>query len=249
MKFSIIIATKNAAPYLRRCLNSVLSQEYGIYEIIIQDCASQDGTSEILEEFKGRIDLRSEKDSGVYDAWNRALARASGDWAIFLGADDCFAACDVLMQARAYLARMPEYTDFAYGALLTGRNAQIRTMIDRTEAEVYRIFLSSIGFPFPATFSRLAALKKYAFDARYRIAGDFDMAARAVRSDNIARLPLAVSYMEEGGLSTNKKFRRLLLAERSRVIRTHILPKAAMLLQTHLEYLRMEGAAAPHDTP
>jgi GT2 family glycosyltransferase len=244
MKFSVIIATKNAAPHLRRCLNSIFSQEYRSYEIIIQDCASEDGTLEILEAFKDRIDLRSEKDAGVYDAWNRASARASGDWAIFLGADDCFAARDVLMRAHAHLARMPEHTDFAYGALLTGRNAQISGLIDRSEAEVYRIFLSSVGFPFPAAFCRLATLQQYPFDPAYRIAGDFDMAARAVQRDNIARLPLTVSYMEEGGLSTNRKFRRLMLSERTRVIRTHILPKAAMLLQTHLEYLRKEEEAA-----
>jgi cellulose synthase/poly-beta-1,6-N-acetylglucosamine synthase-like glycosyltransferase len=241
MKFSIIIATKNAATHLRRCLNSIFSQEYGVYEIIIQDCMSEDGTLEILKEFKNRIDLRSERDSGVYEAWNRALARASGDWAIFLGADDCFADRDVLMRARAYLVRMPEHTDFAYGALLTGHNARILHMIDRTEAEVYRIFLSAVGVPFTATFCRLATLKQYLFDPSYRIAGDFDMVARAVRRDNVARLPLTVSYMEEGGLSTNKKFRRLLLSERVRVIRTHILPKAVMLLQTHLEYLGKEA--------
>ncbi|MDR1686776.1 MAG: glycosyltransferase [Desulfovibrio sp.] len=245
MKFSTIIATKNAAGHLRRCLNSIFSQEYQSYEIIIQDCASEDGTQEIVEElpegFKERIDLRSEKDSGVYDAWNRALARASGDWAIFLGADDCFADRDVLMRARADLVRMPEHTDFAYGALLTGRNGRVEGILERSPAEAYRILLSGMGFPFPATFCRLATLKQYAFDPSYRIAGDYDMVARAVRCDNIARLPLSVSYMEEGGLSTNKKFRDLMLSERVRVIRTHILPKAAMLLQTHLECLGKEG--------
>ncbi|MDR1946326.1 MAG: glycosyltransferase [Desulfovibrio sp.] len=241
MKFSIIIATRNAEARLRRCLNSVFSQDYRNYEIVVQDCASEDGTPAILEEFKDRINLRSEKDSGVYDAWNKALDRAQGDWAIFLGADDCFAAGDVLMQAHARLVRLPERTDFAYGSLLTGRDTRVGGIIDRSEAEVYRIFLSAIGFPFPATFTRLATLKKYAFDTSYRIAGDFDMAARAVERDNIARLPLTVAYMEDGGLSTNKKLYHLSLSERVRVIRTHILPKAAMLLETHLEYLGKEA--------
>jgi glycosyltransferase involved in cell wall biosynthesis len=304
MKFSIIIATRNAATYLRRCLNSIVSQQYvaihsrlhpptgsvpadgnrpacplpegrpeqaqgrkgrpgiagrqaGISEerdsdherisgeILIQDCMSEDGTLEVAEAFRDRLDIRSEKDAGVYDAWNRALDRASGEWAIFLGADDCFAAGDVLMRAGALLARLPEHTDFAYGALLAGRNGRAERRIDRTEADVYRIFLSSIGFPFPAAFSRLATLRRYAFDTGFRIAGDFDMAARAVKRDNIARLPLTVTYMEEGGLSTNKKFRHLLLSERVRVIRAHILPKAAMLLQTHMEYLRKENMPAP----
>jgi glycosyltransferase involved in cell wall biosynthesis len=240
MKFSIVIATRNAASHLRRCLNSVFSQKYENYEIVVQDCLSRDGTLKILEKFSDRIDLRSEKDSGVYDAWNRALNRASGDWVIFLGADDCFVAGDVLLHARAHLARLPEYVDFAYGALLTGRNARIQGVIDRTEADVYRVFFSSVGFPFPATFSRFATLKKYVFDTSYRIAGDFDMAARAVKRDNIARLPMAVTYMEKGGLSTNKKLHHLSLSERVRVIRAHILPKTTMLLEAHLEYLRRE---------
>ncbi|MDR2825361.1 MAG: glycosyltransferase [Deltaproteobacteria bacterium] len=238
--FSIIIATKNSEKYLPRCLSSILAQEYRGCEIIVQDGASTDGSLQLLEQYKNKIRLVSEPDSGIYNAWNKALTRAAGDWAIFLGADDCFAASQVLQQAQGHLANLGEAIEFAYGSLVRGRNMAPRYIIDSPLSTVYYSFLGNMGFPFAATFIRLSTLRRHGFDESYKIAGDLDFAARAISDSNIARIPVCVTYMEKGGLSDRPEHRDLLERERIRAIRQHIAPKAAMLAQAYIRHFCLE---------
>lgn len=88
-KISIVIATFNAADTLQQCLDSVYSQTHQNNEIIVIDGASTDRTVDILKSNSERIYYwRSEKDNGIYYAMNKALDYITGDWIIFLGADD-----------------------------------------------------------------------------------------------------------------------------------------------------------------
>ena len=86
---SIIIVTYNAGKYLRDCLSSVFNQSFKNIEILIIDGYSTDNTLQILKEYDQFITYwLSEPDSGVYDAMNKGVKKAVGDWLIFLGADD-----------------------------------------------------------------------------------------------------------------------------------------------------------------
>lgn len=86
---SIIIATFNAEKYLCRCLNSIIYQKDDSIELLIIDGKSTDSTLEIIDQYKSFIDYCiSEKDCGIYDAWNKGVSKAKGDWIMFLGADD-----------------------------------------------------------------------------------------------------------------------------------------------------------------
>ncbi|WP_207424482.1 glycosyltransferase family 2 protein [Desertivirga brevis] len=88
-KISIIIVTRNAASTLQSCLNSIYSQRYSNVEIIIQDGASTDQTVDILKSNSHRLFCwKSEPDRGIYDAMNKAIDEVTGNWVIFLGADD-----------------------------------------------------------------------------------------------------------------------------------------------------------------
>ena len=230
MKFSIIIATYNSEALLERALLSVLNQSYPHVEVIVQDGASTDETIDILKRCGSRVNWRSEPDTGVYDAWNKALDRASGDWALFLGSDDLLLDKDILVRCVRHLKRLPPHILFAYGAMVSGTNGQVTELVNRSLMEVYRRFAANMAICFPATFVRLAAAKQGKFDPSYKIAGDFDFVARYLRSDNIARLPLIVSYMERGGLSTNPVTNCLMMDERGTVLYKHILPKAQELV-------------------
>jgi glycosyltransferase involved in cell wall biosynthesis len=88
MQYSIVIAVMNGAKTLRQTLGSVFTQSYPGWEVIVQDGGSTDGTLDILRGCGNHLDWRSGPDSGIYDAWNKAAERASGDWVLFLGADD-----------------------------------------------------------------------------------------------------------------------------------------------------------------
>jgi glycosyltransferase involved in cell wall biosynthesis len=86
---SVIIATFNAARTLRNCLESIVVQKSELIELLVIDGGSSDGTQAILAEYGSQIDfIVSEMDRGIYDAWNKGIANAHGEWILFIGADD-----------------------------------------------------------------------------------------------------------------------------------------------------------------
>ncbi|MEQ1667696.1 MAG: glycosyltransferase [Sulfuriferula sp.] len=87
---SIIIAVYNGKATLQQCIDSVVQQTYSNKELIIIDGGSKDGTVELLEENRNKFSYwESEPDRGIYNAWNKGLTQAKGEWICFLGAD-CF---------------------------------------------------------------------------------------------------------------------------------------------------------------
>lgn len=241
--YSVITAVYNGAASIGRLAASVLEQRYPHVEWIVQDGGSTDGTLDRLRGCAGdaRVRIASAPDSGVYDAWNRALERATGDWAIFLGADDAFASPQALVQCHRHLRLLPPEVELAFGALMLGSKGQADTLLNRTLASAYHAFLSDIGIPFPATFIRLPLLRRERFDPGFRIAGDFDFAARAVNGENLARIPVIVSYMEKGGIS-QQKGNCTLLEERLRVLFHRVAPKARLFMEASANHL-MEASA------
>ena len=231
MKYSIITAVRNGEKYISRLMTSVFNQSYPHIEWIVQDGGSTDGTLDILRPHADRIKLASEPDSGIYDAWNRALDRATGDWVIFLGADDFFVSRHSISQCHRHLRALEPETVMAFGALLRGHDGKIKSLLNRTIYRMYNGFLSDMGVPFPATFTRVPVLQKERFDASYKIAGDFEFAARILTDSNIARLPVIVSFMEMGGVSDNAG-NPTLFEERGRVLLSQIAPKARYLVET-----------------
>ena len=98
-KFSIITVTYNAEKVLEDTIQSVISQTYHHIEYIIVDGASKDGTISIINRYRPHIHtVVSEPDKGLYDAMNKGIALASGDYLCFLNAGDCFHEDDTLQQ-------------------------------------------------------------------------------------------------------------------------------------------------------
>lgn len=113
MKFSIIIPTFNSANTLRRALDSIISQTLKDWEVLIMDGVSTDPTLDIAKSYNdNRIHIFSEPDNGVYDAMNKGIDNASGEWLYFLGSDDYLLNKDVLNQIFSHI---PEKCDVFYG--------------------------------------------------------------------------------------------------------------------------------------
>lgn len=228
MKFSIVMATLNGAETLRPTLVSIFEQTCSSWEIIVQDGGSTDGTCEMLKKYEKLLNWRSEPDTGVYDAWNKALARVTGDWVLFLGADDLFMHKHALAQCRKHLAALPEHIQFAYGGLIHELQDQSGNKLTYTRSlrNVYHEFLHSMGLTFTSTFIRASLFETHSFDTGFTIAGDYDFCARLLTRSNLARLPVWVSYMRKGGLSSNPETFNILQQERERVLRTRVAPRA-----------------------
>ena len=113
---SIITITYNAERWLERTMRSVLVQTCTEYEYIIVDGGSKDGTGDIIKrlepEFAGRLHWKSEPDKGLYDAMNKGIARAKGDFLWFVNAGDEIYAADTLAHV---VATAKDDTDIVYG--------------------------------------------------------------------------------------------------------------------------------------
>lgn len=87
MRFSIIIPAYNAEAYLKRCLDSILSQNYSDYEVIVIDDGSTDGTASILKQYP-QVKIISQTNHGMASARNRGMEMAQGDYILFVDSDD-----------------------------------------------------------------------------------------------------------------------------------------------------------------
>jgi glycosyltransferase involved in cell wall biosynthesis len=108
---TIITATYNASEYLARTINSVRNLTYDNVEWIIVDGGSTDGTIELIKQNEDVIDYWvSEADRGIYDAWNKGILLAKGDWISFIGAGDCYIpeAIDIYINAIRVSVSTPE---------------------------------------------------------------------------------------------------------------------------------------------
>jgi glycosyltransferase involved in cell wall biosynthesis len=96
---TFVLAIFNASKTLTQCLNSVAQQSCKDFELVVIDGGSTDGSVEILRSQASHFAYwTSEPDRGVYDAWNKALQHARGEWICFLGADDYLWSSDVVQQ-------------------------------------------------------------------------------------------------------------------------------------------------------
>ena len=99
MKLSIVIPTFNSAGVLGKALDSLVSQTFKDWEVLIMDGASTDNTIAIAQSYNDdRIRVYSEPDNGIYDAMNKGIKKAKGEWLYFLGSDDYLLAPDVFDQ-------------------------------------------------------------------------------------------------------------------------------------------------------
>lgn len=116
--FSIIVPAYNAERTIASCLKSILQQSYSDIEVLIMDGVSSDGTLDIARSFRdNRIRICSEKDKGIYDAMNKGIRLAKGEWLMFLGSDDTLYSEDTLSNVVPYLTGY----DVVYGNVYSSR--------------------------------------------------------------------------------------------------------------------------------
>lgn len=124
IKFTIVTCTFNAAPVLQRTLDSVLSQKYADVEHLILDGLSKDDTVRMALDYKQRSDTTgndhevvviSEKDGGLYDAMNKGIRHATGDYIVFLNAGDTFPNNDTLGTVAASIGDGERLPGVLYG--------------------------------------------------------------------------------------------------------------------------------------
>lgn len=204
---SVIVAVYNRAPTLQQCLDSVIRQSYAHTQLIVVDGASKDGSAKIIESNRHKIDYWvSEPDRGIYDAWNKGLAQARGDWICFIGSDDYLWDAGVLQKMAGQLALVPSEIRVVYGQimLLDDQGRELEA-IGKPWQQVRARFKELMCLPHPAVMHRKDLFTQHGnFDANFRIAGDYDLLLRELNQNDALFLPdLIVTGMRQGGISSN----------------------------------------------
>jgi glycosyltransferase involved in cell wall biosynthesis len=202
---TIITATYNALPTLREAYASLSSQTHTDWEWIVVDGASTDGTVEWLSALAdSRVNWKSEKDQGIYDALNKGIARATGEVIGFLHADDLLAGPEVLTQIAARFQDVQIdgiYGDLQYVSVENGR------VIRNWKSSAFTVKKLQYGWmpPHPTCYFKKSVYEEIGtFDTSFRIAADYDFLLRSFASGKFqfAYLPLLITRMRIGGASS-----------------------------------------------
>lgn len=122
MLFSIITINRNNAAQLEQTIRSVLAQKNADYEYIVVDGASTDNSCEVINRYAGSMAYTvSEKDKGVYNAMNKAVKHARGEYVLFMNSGDLFVSDDVLSRVAA----TGPSADFVIGGFVRTRNGRV----------------------------------------------------------------------------------------------------------------------------
>jgi len=205
VKISVITAVYNAKDTLADALDSILAQQYPDVELIVIDGASNDGTLDVLENYRDRIGiLISEPDHGIYDALNKGIRHATGDVIGFLHADDLFADESVLLEVAAAFSE--GHVDAVYGDLEYVRKSEPDKVIRYWKSGAYSAAKLKHGWmpPHPTFYVRRSVYEQYgAFDTSFRIAADYDCMLRFLcrAGTKAAYIPEVLVKMRLGGAS------------------------------------------------
>lgn len=203
----MVISVRNGARTLQRCLESIRAQTYESQEAIVIDGGSTDGTLDILKRNGSKLAYwMSEPDKGIYDAWNKALPHARGEWICFLGADDYLWAPDTLERLAPVLERAYPPIRVVYGevALVNEDGGEMRRITEDWRAARER-FSQIMCLPHTGLMQHRSLFETHGeFDASFRIGGDYEMLLRELLDGEALFVPgLVVAGMGHGGLSSS----------------------------------------------
>lgn len=220
-KFSVITVCYNAEATLEDTIQSVISQTYHHVEYIIVDGASKDRTMDIVNRYRERIAVVvSEPDKGLYDAMNKGIRLATGDYLCFLNAGDSFHEDDTLQQ-MVHSIHTLQLPDVLYGETeLVDHEGHFLRMrrLQAPEHLTWKSFRQGMLVCHQAFFPRRDLAMPY--DLRYRFSADFDWCIKIMKKSKVlhnTHLTL-IDYLAEGMTTRNHQAS---LKERFRIMARH----------------------------
>ena len=243
-QISIIMAVLNGRATLQECIDSIKQQTYPNKELIIIDGGSKDGTVNLLTENAENISRWiSEPDRGIYNAWNKGLELAQGEWVCFLGADDFLWDPTVLERMVAHLQALPQNIRVAYGQImLIDVDGNSSRPLGAPWEQAKEAFKQYMSIPHVGTMHRRRLFEQVGkFDESFQIAGDYELLLRELKVGKAAFLPdIIVAGQRSGGISTNARNNLRIKLEVWRAQRMHGLPlRGSVLREIADEYFQL----------
>ena len=194
MIVTIITVCRNHAQELERTIRSVESQTWQEKEYLVIDGASTDDTLDVIKAHEVSITRWvSEPDQGIYDAMNKGVRMAQGEWVIFMNAGDTFASDDTLQRVFG----SPQNADVIYGDVIKGE------LVKKAEAprNAHRMF-----YCHQSAFVRTRCLREFPFDIRHRMSADFKQVKQLYLSGKTFRqLDFPVANFDTQGVSNRNR--------------------------------------------
>jgi len=207
-RFSVITVTFNAEEWIERTMLSVLSQSYSNIEYIIIDGASKDSTVDIIKQYAAGITYwQSEPDHGIYEAMNKGLQHATGDYVWFMNAGDTFFTSDTLQRVAAMVQKHTAWPDILYGETMivdSDGKPLGRRRLKAPDHLTWKSFkMGMLVCHQSFVVKRLIAPQ---YDLTYQYAADIDWCIRCMKQAKIIRnTRLVMSNFLDGGTSTAKR--------------------------------------------
>lgn len=214
IKYSILVVCLNSGQRLLDTVESIVSQTYQNYEIIIKDGESSDDSIERVKScFAGqreRIHIISQKDSGIYDAMNQACSFASGEYYVFLNTGDSFCDAQVLEKITSGIIEKKEelgaYPDIVYGNMYhKALNSVIYAAPQINDFTCYR------NVPCHQTcFYHRNMFQERGYELKYNVRADYEhfLWCFYEKKARICYLPVMTASYEGGGYSETKEHKR-----------------------------------------
>jgi len=196
MKLSVITINYNNREGLRKTIKSVVNQTYKDFEYIIIDGGSTDGSADVIKEYADRIDYWvSEKDGGIYNAMNKGVMAAHGEYCAFLNSGDNY--CDNCVLEKVFEQNIK--ADIAIGSLLTSKYKITEAPIEVTMAT---FLYGTVNHP--SSFIRKTLLIEHPYIEQYKISADreFFLWALINKSATYSKLPILVAEFDTTGISS-----------------------------------------------
>lgn len=232
-RISIITICYNAASTISRTLRSVSAQTYPNIQYLIIDGASKDNTLELVRELAPEAEIYSERDKGIYDAMNKGLDRATGDYVWYVNAGDALASPTTVEDLVRATCTGDSLPDVLYGDTrlidAEGHDLGLRRLRPPHQLD-WRSFRSGMLVCHQAFVAKRSISPHY--DLRYRFSADVDWCIRVLKEAKTTAFypePIAL-YLNEGTTTANH---RASLIERFHVMRHHY-----GLVTTVLQHLR-----------
>lgn len=204
MKLSIITINYNNIEGLQKTADSVKNQNCHVFEWIVIDGGSTDGSKELIEKYQDYITYWfSEADKGIFNAMNKGVAHASGDYCLFLNSGDRLHSETVIQEILPLLGD----ADFVCGdeSVVDSQYKQIRTRNNPKVFDKYHLLISCLWHQ--STFIRTALLKERPYVEDIKIVGDWETTfyQLVLHNKTYKHIPVIVSDFIIGGISTDLK--------------------------------------------
>jgi glycosyltransferase involved in cell wall biosynthesis len=223
LKLSIITINYNNAEGLEKTIESVVNQTFHDYEFIIIDGNSTDNSKQIIEKYDPKITTWiSELDTGIYNAMNKGISKAKGEYCLFLNSGDYLHNQSIL----EFIFQKKHSADIVYGDMLTINDKGIQKHLKMPYyVGSRRLFFDTIWHP--VSFIRRDLFLKYGYyDESYKIVSDYEFFVRVIIGKHVSlkKVPYIITVFDTKGLSSDKMKVPQILLERAKAQENYFNP-------------------------